>query len=107
MPVSCGRGLTSENQTWSSLIKSSTPKSPRPPNAEVTFSAISFDVANAFSFENIPKALAEQGVDIRLFGKPQSFKRRRMGVILAHADDIQHARNKAQQARSQIKTKPV
>jgi phosphoribosylglycinamide formyltransferase 2 len=30
-----------------------------------------------------------------------------MGVILAHADNIQHARNKAQQARSQIKTKPV
>jgi len=62
---------------------------------------------DAISFENIPKALAEQGVDIRFFGKPQSFKRRRMGVILAHADDIQHARYKAQQARSQIKTKPV
>ena len=62
---------------------------------------------DAISFENIPKALAEQGIDIRLFGKPQSFKKRRMGVILSHADDIQHARNKAQQARSQIKTKPV
>jgi phosphoribosylglycinamide formyltransferase 2 len=62
---------------------------------------------DAITFENIPKALAEQGVDIRLFGKPQSFKKRRMGVILAHADDIQHARNKAQQARSQIKTKTV
>jgi len=62
---------------------------------------------DAISFENIPKALAEQVVDIRLFGKPQSFKKRRMGVILAHADDIQQARNKAQQARSQIKTKPV
>ena len=62
---------------------------------------------DAISFENIPKALAEQGIDIRLFGKPQSFKKRRMGVILAHADDTQHARNKAQQARSQIKTKSV
>ena len=62
---------------------------------------------DAITFENIPKALAEEGVDIRLFGKPQSFKRRRMGVILAHADDMQHAKNKAQQARSQIKTKPV
>ena len=30
---------------------------------------------DAISFENIPKALAEQGVDIRLFGKPQSFKK--------------------------------
>lgn len=62
---------------------------------------------DAISFENIPKALADKGVDIRLFGKPQSFKKRRMGVILAHADDIQHARNKAQQAKSQIQTKPV
>jgi phosphoribosylglycinamide formyltransferase 2 len=62
---------------------------------------------DAISFEDIPKALAEQGVDIRLFGKPQSFKKRRMGVILSHADDIKQARNKAQQARSQIKTKPV
>tara|TARA_B100000035_G_scaffold314482_1_gene330894 strand:- start:3922 stop:5118 length:1197 start_codon:yes stop_codon:yes gene_type:complete len=61
----------------------------------------------AISFENIPVALTEQGIDIRLFGKPQSFKKRRMGVILAHADDVQHARNKAQQARSQIKTIPV
>jgi phosphoribosylglycinamide formyltransferase 2 len=62
---------------------------------------------DAIAVENIPKALAEQGVDIRLFGKPQSFKKRRMGVILAHADDIQQARNKAQQARFQIKTEPV
>jgi len=62
---------------------------------------------DAITVENIPKALAQQGIDIRLFGKPQSFKKRRMGVILAHADDIQHARNKAQQAKSQIKTKPV
>ena len=62
---------------------------------------------DAISFENIPKVLADKGLDIRLFGKPQSFKKRRMGVILAHADDIQEARNKAQQARSQIKTKPV
>jgi phosphoribosylglycinamide formyltransferase 2 len=58
-------------------------------------------------FQNIPQALAEQGVDIRLFGKPQSFKKRRMGVILAHAEDIQHARNKAQQAKSIIKTESV
>ena len=61
----------------------------------------------AIQFQNIPQALAEQGVDIRLFGKPQSFKKRRMGVILAHADDIQHARNKAQQAKSIIKTESV
>jgi hypothetical protein len=31
MPVSCGRGLTSLNQTWSPLTNSSTPNRPSPP----------------------------------------------------------------------------
>jgi hypothetical protein len=30
MPVSCGRGLTSLNQTWSPLTNSSTPNRPWP-----------------------------------------------------------------------------
>ena len=40
-PVSCGRGLTSENQTSSPFTNSSTPKMPRPPSASVTLPAIS------------------------------------------------------------------
>src|SRR6056300_75636 len=63
--------------------------------------------ADHIYFEGVDKALQIHGVDIRLFGKPQSFKKRRMGVILAHAEDIQHARNKAQQAKSIIKTESV
>jgi hypothetical protein len=42
-PVSCGRGLTSENQTWSPLMNSSTPKMPRPPRLPVTAPAMSRD----------------------------------------------------------------
>ena len=40
-PVSCGRGLTSENQTWSPLMNSSTPKMPRPPRSAVIRPAMS------------------------------------------------------------------
>jgi hypothetical protein len=39
MPVSCGLGDTSENQTSSPLINSSTPKMPLPPSASVIFLA--------------------------------------------------------------------
>ena len=46
IPVSCGRGLTSENQTSSPLTKSSTPKMPRPPRLAVTLLR---DVARASS----------------------------------------------------------
>ncbi|RYE73055.1 MAG: phosphoribosylglycinamide formyltransferase 2, partial [Oxalobacteraceae bacterium] len=42
-------------------------------------------------------------VDIRLFGKPQSFKRRRMGVALAVAGDIDAARKRAKDAAALVK----
>ena len=61
--------------------------------------------AEAIMFEGVDKALAIKGVDVRLFGKPQSFKKRRMGVILAEGKDISEARSKAQQAQALIKTK--
>ena len=40
-PVSCGRGLTSENQTSSPFTNSSTPNRPWPPSAWVTLAAMS------------------------------------------------------------------
>lgn len=61
--------------------------------------------AEAIMFEGVDKALAIKGVDVRLFGKPQSFKKRRMGVVLAEGKDISEARSKAQQAQALIKTK--
>jgi phosphoribosylglycinamide formyltransferase 2 len=43
------------------------------------------------------------GADIRLFGKPESFKRRRMGVALAAAGDIDTARINAKAAAAKVK----
>jgi phosphoribosylglycinamide formyltransferase 2 len=58
-------------------------------------------------YQNVDQALALGNVDVRFFGKPQSFKKRRMGVILAFAEDVDQAKNKAQQAKSLIITSPV
>ncbi|NDH10041.1 MAG: formate-dependent phosphoribosylglycinamide formyltransferase, partial [Gammaproteobacteria bacterium] len=60
--------------------------------------------ADGIRFENIDKALMVPESDLRLFGKPTSFKRRRMGVALASADDINEARSRAQEVSSLIKT---
>ena len=59
--------------------------------------------AKGVVYEGIEEALAVRGVDIRLFGKPESFVKRRMGVALAHADDVDVARSKARQAAGSIK----
>ena len=57
------------------------------------------------SFEGVEKALAVPESDIRLFGKPESFERRRMGVALATANDVDEARARATLAASLVKTK--
>lgn len=54
------------------------------------------------AFEGIEKALAVPQTDIRLFGKPEAFKKRRMGVVLAYATDIKKARSRAQDAVRKI-----
>ena len=60
--------------------------------------------ADGIRFENIDKALMVPESDLRLFGKPTSFKRRRMGVALASADNVSEARNRAQKVSSLVKT---
>jgi phosphoribosylglycinamide formyltransferase 2 len=52
----------------------------------------------AVAFENVAAALAIPETDIRLFGKPESFVRRRMGVVIATADDVHTARARAGEA---------
>jgi phosphoribosylglycinamide formyltransferase 2 len=52
----------------------------------------------AIAFENVAAALAIPETDIRLFGKPESFVRRRMGVVIATADDVHTARARAGEA---------
>ena len=61
--------------------------------------------AESISFEGIDKALDVDGVDIRLFGKPQSYKKRRMGVVLAEATSTQDARFKVKKGQSFIQVK--
>jgi phosphoribosylglycinamide formyltransferase 2 len=60
--------------------------------------------ADSIRFENIDKALSVPESDLRLFGKPTSFKRRRMGVALASADNVSEARNRAQKVSSLVRT---
>ena len=55
------------------------------------------------AFEGVADALQVPGADVRLFGKPESFARRRMGVALATADDIATARERALEAAAKVK----
>ena len=52
------------------------------------------------AFDNVEKALALPKTDLRLFGKPEAFERRRMGVALSYADDTDSARQQAKQCAS-------
>ncbi|OAH97625.1 formate-dependent phosphoribosylglycinamide formyltransferase [Methylomonas methanica] len=58
--------------------------------------------AKAVTYHGLEKALAVADTDIRLFGKPEAFVARRMGVALATADNVSDARAKAVQAASLI-----
>jgi len=60
-----------------------------------------YDCAS-IAINNIDKALSVDGVDIRIFGKPQSYKKRRMGVIIASGNDYEDARKKASEALKNI-----
>jgi phosphoribosylglycinamide formyltransferase 2 len=55
------------------------------------------------AFEGVAAALQVPESDIRLFGKPESFARRRMGVALATAVDVDTARQRALEAASRVK----
>jgi len=55
------------------------------------------------AFEGVAEALQVPESDIRLFGKPESFARRRMGVALATAVDVDTARQRALEAASRVK----
>nr|WP_253647965.1 formate-dependent phosphoribosylglycinamide formyltransferase [Williamsia deligens] len=57
----------------------------------------------AIAFENVAAALAVPETDIRLFGKPESYTRRRMGVVVATADDVVEARRRARDAAAAVR----
>jgi phosphoribosylglycinamide formyltransferase 2 len=59
--------------------------------------------AQGVRFEGVDAALAIPGTDLRLFGKPESFVKRRMGVALARAESTDLARAKAKRAAQQVR----
>ena len=54
-------------------------------------------------FDGVDEALRVPGTDLRLFGKPESFTQRRMGVALARAGDVETARADAKLAAGKVK----
>lgn len=59
--------------------------------------------AEGVSFTGVADALVVPGAQVRLFGKPVSYEKRRMGVAIAHAETIEAARVNAMAAASKIK----
>ena len=54
-------------------------------------------------FEGVAEALRVPRTDLRLFGKPESFERRRMGVALAFGTDVSDARKRAMLCASRVR----
>lgn len=62
--------------------------------------------ARGVVYEGLDKALAVADSEIRLFGKPEAFTHRRMGVALATAENVDVARSRAAKAADMIVIKP-
>ncbi len=63
--------------------------------------------ASGIVFDGVDRALRIEGTDLRLFGKPESFARRRMGVALARGSDIAQARKRAAAAAAAVRPGPA
>ena len=59
--------------------------------------------ARGIAFAGVADALAVPQTDLRLFGKPESFSKRRMGVAVANGADTGEARSRARLAASKVK----
>ena len=59
--------------------------------------------AKGIAFRGVDEALRVHGTDIRLFGKPESFVKRRMGVVLASGRDTDEARERAKTAAALVR----
>jgi phosphoribosylglycinamide formyltransferase 2 len=60
--------------------------------------------AKGVSYSGVDEALRVPGTDIRLFGKPEAFVRRRMGVALAAGSGTEEARARAKEAAGKVHT---
>jgi phosphoribosylglycinamide formyltransferase 2 len=59
--------------------------------------------ASGLRYEGVAEALHVPGTELRLFGKPASFQRRRMGVALAEGKDTDEARRRAKLAAGKVR----
>jgi phosphoribosylglycinamide formyltransferase 2 len=59
--------------------------------------------AHGIVFDGVADALAVPNTDLRLFGKPESFDKRRMGVALAFDADVEVARRRAKEAAAKVR----
>ena len=59
--------------------------------------------AAGIAFEGVAEALAVPTADLRLFGKPESYERRRMGVATARGETVEQARERAREAVSKVR----
>lgn len=59
--------------------------------------------AQGVAFEGVAEALSVPTADLRLFGKPEAFERRRMGVAVARGADVEQARERAREAAGCVK----
>ena len=63
--------------------------------------------AKGVVYEGLAQALAVPDSEVRLFGKPEAFVNRRMGVALTTAESVDEARHRAVKAASLVVIKPV
>jgi len=78
-------------------------------NVDAAASAVIYGAMGekGIAFEGIDAALQDAQTDLRLFGKPEAFERRRMGVALAYSNSCDDARRRATHAAEQVTpTKP-
>jgi phosphoribosylglycinamide formyltransferase 2 len=54
-------------------------------------------------FDGVAEALAVPNSELRLFGKPESYAKRRMGVALVHDGDVERARVQAKKAAALVR----
>jgi phosphoribosylglycinamide formyltransferase 2 len=59
--------------------------------------------ARGIAFEGVDEALRHARVELRLFGKPEAFPKRRMGVALAWGPDVAEARQRARITAARVK----
>lgn len=59
--------------------------------------------AQGIAFDGVAEALSVPAADLRLFGKPEAFERRRMGVAVARGADVEQARDRAREAAGCVK----